>query len=157
MLADLVNRADISQSSLLSYPGIPNQHQIGGGISTHQGKALGIGRPLIGVDFQRIEVCQLPADSAVEGLQPQIVHAFFADRVHDSLAIGAEAELSLMPRVVLEGAQDLAGFERHPSDVWLLRFEIIGAKQNRLSVTSDVVTRAFCRLLGNSFRLASVD
>src|SRR4029077_8867587 len=97
-----------------------------------------IGRPLIRVDFEGTKVRQLSAGAAVQRLQPQIVYSFFTDRINDTFAVGTEAWLPLMPRVVLERSQDLAGIKRNQGDRRPLGFEIVGAQRKRLSVAGNV-------------------
>src|SRR5205807_4223103 len=63
-----------------------------------------------------------------------------------------------MPRVVLEGSQDLDGIERNQGDVWPLGFEIIGAKHGGFSVAGKAITGVeFRKIFRNSFWLAAVD
>jgi len=50
--------------------------------------------------------------------------------------------LPLMPRVVLEHSQDLAGIKRNQGDRWPLGFEIVGAQHNRLSLAGNVKTQS---------------
>ena len=75
--------------------------------------------------FEGTEVRQLVG----RGRRPAVVATNcrfpFTCRVDDAFAVGAERGLPLMPRVVLEHSQDLAGIKRNEGERWPLGFEIV--------------------------------
>ena len=128
---------DLNQSVLLLR--VLDEHHVGRGIATYQCQALAVQRPLVGADFEGIEVGQLVARAAVQRLEPQIVHALLADGIHDAFAVRGEAQLPPVPRIIFERPQDLARIRGQKRKRGSLDFEVVGSHDQGSSVGREVV------------------
>ena len=92
--------------------GVVDEDDIGVSVATNQSQLRSVKRPVEVDDVLGLEICDLLAGRAVEGLLPEIVGVAVTEGIGDGPAVGSEADRPATRALEVESLHRLFGISR---------------------------------------------